>query len=72
MKSVVVTGISTGIGWSIANLFVQNKYRVFGSVRKSEDAERLKAEFGELFIPLLFDITDELNVQVATKQVRDR
>ncbi len=71
MKSVVVTGVSTGIGWSIAQVLIQNNFRVFGSVRKTGDAERLKADFGELFIPLLFDITDEKNVQAAAKQVRD-
>ncbi len=71
MKSVVVTGVSTGIGWSIAQVLIRNDFRVFGSVRKAEDAERLKAEFGEHYVPLLFDITDELNVQAAAKQVRD-
>ena len=71
MKSVVVTGVSTGIGWSITKVLIQNGFRVFGSVRKTGDAERLKADFGELFIPLLFDITDEPKVQAAAKQVRD-
>lgn len=69
MKSVVVTGVSTGIGWSITKVLIQNGFHVFGSVRKAGDAERLKTDFGELFIPLLFDITDEKNVQAAAKQV---
>ena len=54
MRSVVVTGVSTGIGWGIMKVLIQNGFRVFGSVRKSQDAERLTKEFGEAFVPLLF------------------
>lgn len=72
MKSVVVTGVSTGIGWGIAKVLIQNGYRVFGSVRKQQDAERLSREFGPSFLPLIFDVTDESAVQAAAEQVRDR
>ena len=41
MRSVVVTGVSTGIGWGIMKVLIQNGFRVFGSVRKAQDAERL-------------------------------
>ena len=41
MKSIVITGVSTGIGYGAAKEFVGRGYRVFGSVRKGEDAERL-------------------------------
>lgn len=70
MQSVVVTGVSTGIGWGILKILIQQGFRVFGSVRKKEDAERLKKEFGETFIPLLFDVTDETAVHAAEQQVR--
>jgi len=70
MQSVVVTGVSTGIGWGILKVLIQHGFRVFGSVRKKEDAERLAKEFGEAFIPLVFDITDEAGVQAAAGQVR--
>jgi hypothetical protein len=33
-------------------------FRVFGSVRKQADADRLQREFGNGFVPLLMDITD--------------
>jgi NAD(P)-dependent dehydrogenase (short-subunit alcohol dehydrogenase family) len=72
MKSVVVTGVSTGIGWGIAKVLIQNEYRVFGSVRRQQDAERLAREFGPNFVPLIFDVTDESAVQSAAEQVRDR
>ena len=72
MKSVVVTGVSTGVGWGITKVLTQKGFRVFGSVRKAEDAERLCAEFGANFIPLLFDVTDEPAVQAAALRVREQ
>jgi NAD(P)-dependent dehydrogenase (short-subunit alcohol dehydrogenase family) len=72
MKSVVVTGVSTGIGRGILNVLVKQGIQVFGSVRNKKDAQRLKGEFGELFIPLTFDITNEVKVLTAAKQVREQ
>ncbi|MEA2864782.1 MAG: hypothetical protein QOC84_2738 [Bradyrhizobium sp.] len=70
MKSVVITGASTGIGWATAKLLLDRGFRVFGSVRKQSDADRLKAEFGANFIPLVFDVTDEAAVLAAAREVR--
>lgn len=70
MKSVVITGVSTGIGWGTTKVLIQKGFRVFGSVRKPQDAERLQKEFGDLFVPLIFDVTDEPAVQAAAEQVR--
>src|SRR3982074_600572 len=70
MRSVVITGASTGIGGATAKLLVDRGYRVFGSVRKQADADRLKREFGANFTALLFDVTDEAAVRGAAHQVR--
>jgi NAD(P)-dependent dehydrogenase (short-subunit alcohol dehydrogenase family) len=70
MQSVVITGASTGIGWATAKLLLARGYRVFGSVRKQVDADRLKSEFGASFTPLLFDVTDEAAVRAAAREVR--
>jgi NAD(P)-dependent dehydrogenase (short-subunit alcohol dehydrogenase family) len=70
MRSVVITGASTGIGWAAAKLLLARGFRVFGSVRKPADADRLKAEFGANFTPLLFDVTDEAAVLSAAREVR--
>jgi NAD(P)-dependent dehydrogenase (short-subunit alcohol dehydrogenase family) len=70
MRSVVITGTSTGIGWGTAKVLIGNGFRVFGSVRKVTDAERLAAEFGPNFVPLVFDVTDEAAVKAAADQVR--
>ena len=71
MKSVVITGASTGIGWAAAKLLLERGFRVFGSVRKQADADRLKGEFGANFTPLIFDVTDEAAVLAAAREVRD-
>jgi NAD(P)-dependent dehydrogenase (short-subunit alcohol dehydrogenase family) len=39
-KDVVVTGVSTGIGWETTKVLVSKEFRVFGSVRKQADADR--------------------------------
>jgi NAD(P)-dependent dehydrogenase (short-subunit alcohol dehydrogenase family) len=70
MRSVVITGASTGIGWATAKLLLDRGFRVFGSVRKPADADRLKSEFGANFTPLLFDVTDEAAVLAAAREVR--
>ena len=65
MKSVVVTGSSTGIGWGIAKVLIAKGFRVFGSVRKAADGERLQKEFGANFVPVKFDVTDAAAVNAA-------
>ena len=70
MQSVVITGASTGIGWATAKLLLTRGFRVFGSVRKPADADRLATELGANFIPLLFDVTDEAAVLAAARDVR--
>jgi len=70
MRSVVITGASTGIGWACVKLLLDKGFRVFGSVRKEADAERLQTEFGANFKPLMFDVTDEAAVLAAAREVR--
>ncbi len=67
--SIVITGVSTGIGLGCAAEFVRRGYTVFGSVRKQADADRLQTQLGERFIPLLFDVTDQAAVDAAVVQV---
>src|SRR5260221_482134 len=70
MKSVVITGASTGIGWATAKFLLHRSFRVFGSVRKKADADRLKSEFGANFTPLMFDVTDEAAVLSSAREAR--
>jgi len=70
MPAVVITGVSSGIGHATAKLLLDKGWRVFGSVRKPADAERLQQEFGASFAPLIFDVTDEAGVHAAAATVR--
>lgn len=69
MRTVIVTGVSTGIGHGVAAVLIELGIHVCGSVRSTEDAERLRAEWGESFTPLLFDITDERAVRESAAVV---
>ena len=70
MKSAVVTGVSTGIGAGIAGELIAAGWQVFGSVRKEADAALARASYGENFVPLIFDTTDEAAVADAVEVVR--
>lgn len=71
MKNIVITGVSTGIGYALAATLLQRGgYRVFGTVRKQADADRLQVELGDGFIPLLFDVTDDEKVKTAVLHIR--
>ena len=70
MKKVLITGVSTGIGYSSAKILCGSGYRVFGSVRKQEDAEKVTSEFGANFTPLIFDVTDSKGIQENAEIVK--
>ena len=70
MKKVVITGVSTGIGYSSAKILCGSGYRVFGSVRKQKDAEKVTSEFGANFTPLIFDVTDSKGIQENAEIVK--
>ncbi|WP_340074027.1 SDR family oxidoreductase [Leptobacterium sp. I13] len=69
MKNIVITGVSSGIGHAAAIKFLDEGNRVFGSVRNEKDVKKLVADYDEKFIPLIFDVTDEVAIQEAVKKV---
>jgi NAD(P)-dependent dehydrogenase (short-subunit alcohol dehydrogenase family) len=67
MKNVLVTGTSTGIGYSTALELARRGWRVFAGVRKEADGAALKREAeGEVHIVLL-DVADEASIDSAAK-----
>ena len=66
---VVVTGASTGIGYAAAQEFVTRGFAVVGTVRKQEDADRLRAELGPRLYPVLMDVSDDASVQAAAAEI---
>ncbi len=67
--AVLVTGVSSGIGLAIAQDLLARGYRVFGSVRREADADALIVQHGKAFVPLVFDVTDEVALQAAVERV---
>jgi hypothetical protein len=68
-NNVVVTGVSTGIGHATTKVLVSRGFRVFGSVRRQADADRLQKEFGNGYVPLIMDISDTDAVHQAALHV---
>ena len=70
MEHVVVTGASTGIGRACVDYLTARGFVVWGSVRRQEDADQLKQQYGDQFRGLLFDVTDRDAIDVAAAQVK--
>jgi len=68
--AILITGVSSGIGYGTTKEFIDRNYTIFGSVRKQDDAQRLRKEFGEKFIPLVFDVTDQASINKAAEEVK--
>lgn len=65
MKSVLVTGASTGIGRATALRLDGAGWRVFAGVRRQEDAEALVEAGSERLSPLYLDVTDADQIAAA-------
>ncbi|MDE2148467.1 MAG: SDR family oxidoreductase [Gammaproteobacteria bacterium] len=71
-KTVVITGVSSGIGRACAETLAAAGWRVFGSVRTAAHAVELREQLGERFTPLGFDVTDPVAVSAAAAAVAGR
>lgn len=69
MRTVLITGVSTGIGKSIAEILINNKFFVIGSVRKKEDASYLKEKYPNKFEYVIFDVTNKGAIENSKKEV---
>jgi NAD(P)-dependent dehydrogenase (short-subunit alcohol dehydrogenase family) len=70
MRSVVVTGASTGIGRALVDALVAARFQVWATVRRQEDADALRTQHSDGVSPLLLDLTDEASVAAAGAVVR--
>jgi NAD(P)-dependent dehydrogenase (short-subunit alcohol dehydrogenase family) len=71
MRSVLVTGCSTGIGRACVNRLATHGWRVFAGVRDETDAESVRAEPGEV-VPLHLDVTEGESIAAAVELVSER
>jgi len=69
--TVVVTGVSSGIGEATARHLMLAGYKVFGSVRKETDAARLQDTLGDKFVPMLFDMRDKEAIKQAAQRLAE-
>ena len=65
MKSILITGVSTGIGKACAKLLCSAQYRVFGTVRNEEDRIKIQQDCGENIHPIIMDVTDQQSIVEA-------
>ena len=72
-RNALVTGCSTGIGRATALMLLQRGWRVFATVRRSQDADALSQAAGDApeLIPVLLDVTDAASVEQGCIQVRE-
>ena len=70
MKKIVVTGVSTGIGYATAKILSQSGYFVYGSVRNEHDAKKISNELGENFQALIIDVTNLESIKNSLEIVK--
>jgi NAD(P)-dependent dehydrogenase (short-subunit alcohol dehydrogenase family) len=69
MRSVLITGASTGIGRATARRLEADGWRVFAGVRKQEDAEALAAAGSDRLVPLILDVTQPEQIAAAAERI---
>jgi NAD(P)-dependent dehydrogenase (short-subunit alcohol dehydrogenase family) len=69
VRSVLVTGASTGIGRATAMRLDGAGWKVFAGVRKEEDAASLRAEASDRLAPVTLDVTDAEQIATAAELI---
>jgi serine 3-dehydrogenase len=59
MKTILVTGATSGFGEAAARKFVAGGWRAIGTGRRAERLKRLQDELGDAFLPLEIDMRDQ-------------
>jgi NAD(P)-dependent dehydrogenase (short-subunit alcohol dehydrogenase family) len=68
-KTVVITGASSGIGRASVLRLIAAGWRVFASVRKTEDGDQLQSEVGTDLTAVTLDVRDRSSIVAAAEQV---
>ena len=72
MKTIVITGASSGIGRATALHLAGRGFLVFAGVRKQKDGEELRAASGGSVVPLEIDVTDRAKIDAAARFVQSK
>lgn len=73
-KIAIVTGASRGLGKATAVALIENGAVVYGIGRNKNDLTTLRDQFGENFMPVVLDITNQAEVGkwIAATFIKDR
>ena len=69
MKTILITGISRGLGKELFELFVSKGYCVYGILRNKFEAERLKEELPENGKVILADLSSDQSINLIQAAV---
>src|SRR5215469_8745133 len=69
VKSVLVTGASTGIGRACALRLDRLGHRVYAGVRTQEHAKQLSELGSDRLVPLLLDVTNQAQIEDAAARI---
>jgi len=70
MKSVLVTGSSSGIGRATVERLARDGWKVFAAVRDPADAPAAGVGAGEV-VPIVLDVTEAISLAAAATEVRE-
>lgn len=70
MKSILVTGASTGIGRNLAETLAQNGYHVYAGARKDKDMESLNAI--ENITAVRLDVTKQEQIDAVVALIKEK
>ena len=71
VKSVLVTGASTGIGEACALRLDRLGHRVYAGVRSEQHAHGLRQRGSDRILPVFLDVTDQAQIDAVAKQIAD-
>src|SRR3954452_23699689 len=72
MRSVLITGASTGIGRTTALRLDNAGWKVFAGVRREEDANSLRSNASGGLEPVMLDVTDSGQIVAVAERIGDR
>jgi NAD(P)-dependent dehydrogenase (short-subunit alcohol dehydrogenase family) len=70
VKTVLISGASTGIGFATSVWLAQRGWRVLAGVRRDEDGEKLKSASRGI-LPVRLDVTDPLSIRDVKYRVTE-
>jgi serine 3-dehydrogenase len=67
MKTILITGATSGFGEAAARKFVTGGWSVIGTGRRADRLKRLQEELGDVFLPLEIDMRDRQAVETLAR-----